>query len=476
MKAFDTIKEIKEKIENREISPSEVTAFFRERLKKYNPELNVAIEIFEDTKQENIESGLLGGIPGILKDNICQKRRVTSAGSKILKNFKAPYDAAVSKRLKAAGAPIIGRANCDEFAMGCTGEFTAYGPTKNPWNTAHVPGGSSSGSAAAVAAGLVPWAIGTETGGSVRQPAAFCNLVGLYPTYGLHSRYGIIAFGSSLDQPGPITRTVYDNALLTSVIAGHDPKDSTSLPEPKRDYTRKLNGKLPENITIGIIKDSIESEGVCEEVKKSFKNSVHELEKLGAKIKYIDIPDLKYGISVYFVISRAEAASNLSRIDGAIIGDRVDSDTLGEMYIKTRSEGFGPEVKRRILMGNYVLSAAHRSFYEKASHVRAMIRAEFEKALSEVDILTSPTTSALPFEFGQLETDPLKIYMGDYFNCPSCVAGLPAISVPSGFSQSGLPIGIQFIGPRLSEEMLFQVGHAYEKHHPLYKKHPEGYE
>ena len=275
---------------------------------------------------------------------------------------------------------------------------------------------------------------------------------------------------------GAFTRTVYDSAILTSILAGHDPKDSTSLPEPRRDYTRKLNGKLPQAITIGVINDSLESDGVDQEIKDAFASSIHELEKLGAKIKYIDIPNLKYGISVYFIISRAEAASNLSRIDGAIIGNRIDADSLQEMYLKTRNNGFLEEVKRRILMGNYVLSAEHRSFYEKASHVRAMIRAEFEQAFSEVDILTSPTTSALPFELGKDIKDPLKVYMADYFTVPTNIAGLPALSIPCGFSKSGLPIGMQFIGPRLSEEVLFQVGHAYEQHHPLYKKHPMGYE
>ena len=475
MNPFATIRELKQQIEDKEFSAAELTQLFKNRLEKHNPKLNAIIEIF-DPKDNGDTTGILNGIPGILKDNICQAGHITSAGSNILKNFKAPYDATIVKRLKSAGAPILGRANCDEFAMGVTGEFSSYGTTKNPWNPKRVPGGSSSGSAAAVAAGLIPWAIGTETGGSIRQPAAFCNLVGLYPTYGLHSRYGIIAFGSSLDQPGPITRTVYDNALVTSILAGHDPKDSTSLPEPKRDYTRKLTGKLPQNITIGVINDSLESDGVNQEIKDAFIASIHELEKMGAKIKYVDIPDLKYGISVYFVISRAEAASNLSRIDGAIIGNRIDADSLREMYVKTRNTGFGPEVKRRILMGNYVLSSAHRGFYEKASHVRAMIRAEFEQALSEVDVLISPTTATLPFEIGDVIKDPLKVYMGDYFNVPNCVAGLPALSIPCGFSKNKLPIGMQFIGPRLSEEVLFQVGHAYEKHHPLYKEHPENYE
>lgn len=473
---FSTIKELRQLLAKKEVTPQEVTNFYYQRLQDLNSDLNAAIELFEKpTLSSELGDGILAGIPCLLKDNISQKGQITSAASKILKNYRAPYDATVTKRLKNAGSTILGRANCDEFAMGGTGEFSAYGPTRNPWNLERTPGGSSSGSAAAVAAGLVPWAMGTETGGSVRQPAAFCGLVGLYPTYGLHSRYGVIAFGSSLDQPGPITRTVYDSALVTSAIAGHDPADSTSLPEPKRDYTRSLDGKLPRDLVVGVIRDSIESEGVSEEIKIAFKSSVKELENLGAKIKYIDIPDLKYGISVYFIISRAEAASNLSRIDGVINGNRIADEELEQMYIKTREQGFGSEVKRRILMGNYVLSAMHRDVYEKAMHVRSMIRAEFERAFADVDLLISPTTSTLPFEIGKDIKDPLKVYMADYFTTPNCVAGLPAISIPCGKSKDGLPIGMQFIGPRLSEELLFRVAYAYEQEHPFFKEHPAGY-
>jgi aspartyl-tRNA(Asn)/glutamyl-tRNA(Gln) amidotransferase subunit A len=477
MKSFATIENLREMLDKKEVSPNEVVSFYRERIAKYNPDLNAIIEVFNENDVDTKASGILNGIPGIIKDNICQKGQIASAGSKILENFRAPYDATVTTRLKSAGAPVLGRGNMDEFAMGSTGEFSVYGPSKNPWDTSRTPGGSSSGLSSCVAAGLVPWSIGTETGGSVRQPAAHCNLVGLYPTYGLFSRYGIVPFGSSLDQPGPLTRTVKDSAIITSILAGHDSKDSGSLPEPQRDYTRTLDGNLPEGLKIGVIRDSTESDGVDDEVKERFTAGLKELEKLGAKIKYVDIADLKYGIAVYFIVSRAEAASNLARIDGAIIGNRVEDEALKEMYIKTRTSGFGKEVKRRILTGNYVLSASHRDFAEKASHVRAMIRAEFEQAFSEVDVLTSPTAPTLPFELGDdMINDPLKVYMSDYFTVPNCVAGLPAISVPAGHSSNNLPVGIQFIGPRLSEELLFKIGYAFEQHTRYFEKTPANYE
>lgn len=465
MNPFATLKEIIEKRDSGQISEKEITNFYLERIKNYNPKLNAIIELFDTSNNSNLspEEGILNGIPGLLKDNISVAGQITSAGSKILENNKSIYNSTVFSRLKANGGLVVGRANCDEFAMGSTGEYSAYGATKNPWDLTRVPGGSSAGSAAAVAAGMVPWALGSETGGSVRQPAAFTGLAGIYPTYGLVSRYGLIAFGSSLDQVGPIARTAYDCAILLSIIAGHDENDSSSVPEPRRDYTRDLDGNLPENLKIGVLREAIESEGVDPQIKAKFIDAIKELENMGAQIKYIDMPNLKYAISVYFILSRAEAASNLSRIDGSILGKRIEAAAIEEMYTKTRGAGFGREVKRRILMGNYVLSSSHRNFYEQASHVRAVIRAEFETAFKDVDVLVSPTTSALPFKLGESFADPVQVYMADYFTVPNCVAGLPAISVPCGYSKENLPIGIQFMGPRLSEELLFQVAHAYEK-------------
>ena len=383
----------------------------------------------------------------------------------------------MSAHLKQEGALILGRGNMDEFAMGSSGEFSAFGPTLNPWDTTRVPGGSSSGPAAAVAAGLVPWAIGTETGGSVRQPAGFCGLVGLYPTYGLISRYGLVAFASSTDQAGPLTRTVYDNALVTSVIAGHDPKDSTSIPGPKRDYTKNLDDALPQGIRLGVLKDSLESDGVHDEIKATFSQAIEHLERMGAKIKYVELPNLKYSISVYFIISRAEAASNLARYDGTLYGARVDSETLQDMYINTRQAGFGDEIKRRILLGNYVLSAGHKdAYYHKAQKIRSMIRAEYEEAFQDVDLILSPTNSTFPFKLGNESTDPLAMYLNDYFTLPSCITGLPALSLPCGYSPDGLPVGFQFMGPRLSEELLYRVAFAFEQATQHYTKVPSGYE
>lgn len=479
MKSFLTIKELREKLDKKELNKKETIQFYQDRLKKYNEKLNVALEIFDDkTLDKNDNQGPLSGIPGILKDNISQKNKITSCGSKILSNYVAPYDATVTKKLKDKGAVILGRANMDEFAMGSSGEYSAYGITKNPWDTNRVPGGSSSGSASAVAAGLVPWALGTETGGSVRQPAAFTGLVGLYPTYGSNSRSGIVAFTSSTDQAAPLTKTVYDNALLSSILTGQDPKDSTTLVKPKVDFTKNLTGKLPKNLKLGIIKDALESEGVNPEVKKSFELAIKQLEKLGAQIKYIDLPDLKYGISVYFIISRAEAASNLARFDGTLYGMRAkDVKNLKDMYIKTRHDGFGQEVKRRILMGNYVLSSSHQdAFYKKADHVRAMLRAEFEQAFKEVNLLISPTASTLPFEIGKMCQDPVKMYLADYFTVPNCITGNPALSIPGEFSKDNLPIGFQFIGPRLSEELIYQVAYAFEQSTDYHLKTPKGYE
>ncbi len=467
MNPFSTIKEIQALLKQKKCTPHDVRDFFQSRLKQHNPELNVAIEIFDEAPIDDEKAdGRLYGIPGLIKDNICQQGHITSCGSKILENYRAPYDATVTARLKKAGAVILGRGNMDEFAMGASGEFSAYGTTYNPWNKKYSPGGSSSGPAAAVAAGLVPWALGSETGGSVRQPAAFCGIVGLYPTYGRFSRKGLVAFTSSTDQVGPLTKTVYDNALVASAISGHDPGDATSISKPPQDFTRDLNGKLPDNLTIGVIKDAIESEGINPEIKKAFEESIITLEQMGVKIKYIELPSLKYGISVYFVVSRAEAASNLSRFDGTLYGMRdMEAANLREMYLNTRNIGFGPEIKRRMMMGNFVLSVGHRdAFYTKANQVRSLILAEFEEAFREVDLLTSPTTPTLPFQLGKEVSDPLALYMGDYLTAPNCLAGLPALSFPAGFSKEGLPIGCQFIGPRLSEGLIYKAAYAFEQH------------
>lgn len=472
---FISIKELRQNIQKRKISPKEVLTFYAQRIKKYNPKLNAVLELFEDELQQSeYKDGILGNIPCILKDNICQKNRTTSAGSKILANYRAPYSATGHEKLIKAGATSIGRANMDEFAMGSSGEFSAYGATKNPWDLERVPGGSSSGSAAAVAAGLVPFALGTETGGSVRFPASFCNLVGIYPTYDINSRYGVIAFASSTDQVGVLTHTVYDNALVLSATAGNDPHDATSQQMAQQDYTIGLDGKLPAGIKLGIIKDAVESEGIDPEIRKTFNNAIDQLKKLGANISVIDIPNLKHGIALYFIISRAEAASNLYRYDGSLYGIRdTESKNLFQMYLNTREKGFGIEVKRRILTGNYVLSAGHKdAYYNKANHIRHMLRAEFDNAFKNVDLLVSPTSPMLPFKIGELINDPLAMYLADYFLVPNCIIGTPAISLPCGFSQKNLPIGFQFFGPRLSEALLYKVAHAFQESTDYHLKHP----
>lgn len=479
MNPFITIKELKQKLERKEISPREVRTFYAERIKKYNQKLNAVLELFSDLDQQPEKTdGPLAGIPCILKDNICQKGRITSAGSKILANYQAPYDSTASERLKNAGAVSLGRGNMDEFAMGGSGEFSAYGVTKNPWDLDRVPGGSSSGPGAAVGAGLVPFALGTETGGSVRSPATFCGLTGLYPTYGTNSRYGVIPFASSTDQVGVIARTVYDNALVQSVLGGLDSHDSTSLQEPAKDYTQALDGTMPKNLKIGIIRDALESEGIDPEVRTAFNQALEQLKKLGVAVSVIDLPNLKYGIALYFIISRAEAASNLYRYDGTLYGARdKNAHNLMDMYLNTRSNGFGKEVKSRILVGNYVLSAGYKdAYYNRAQHIRNMLRADFENAFKSVDLLVSPTTPMLPFKIGELSNDPIALYLADYFTTPNCIIGTPAISIPCGFSKSNLPIGFQFLGPRLSEQLLYQVAHAFQESTDYHLKTPAGFE
>jgi aspartyl-tRNA(Asn)/glutamyl-tRNA(Gln) amidotransferase subunit A len=479
MKAFLSIKELRLLLDQKEVSAHEVASFYRARLRAHNPSLNAALELYDDGEQhQEFLDGPLGGIPGLLKDNISYKGHTASCGSKILANYKAPYNATVTDRAKKAGGIILGRTNMDEFAMGSSGENSAYGPSANPWDVQCTPGGSSCGSAAAVAAGLVPWALGSETGGSVRQPAAFTGLVGLYPTYGLIPRYGLVAFASSTDQVGPLTKTVYDNALLTSVLAGHDPKDATSLPEPARDYTRLLNGELPAGLKIGVLKEALESPAVDAEIKVAFQDAIKQLERLGASIRYISLETLKYGISVYYIIAPAEASSNLSRYDGTLYGNRKQGNgALEEMYLATRHDGFGPEVKRRILLGNYVLSAGHQdAYYRKALMVRSMIRAEYDAVFKDVNLMISPTTPMLPFKFGEKSNDPLAMYMADYFTVTNCIAGYPALSLPCGYSKNNLPIGFQFMGPRLSEELMYQVAYAYEQSTDFHTRFPAGYE
>ncbi|MGE0010106.1 MAG: Asp-tRNA(Asn)/Glu-tRNA(Gln) amidotransferase subunit GatA [Candidatus Babeliales bacterium] len=477
--AFATIKELRAALEAKKITSQELLDYYIERFKTYDPHVLSALEIFDKQSvlDASAKQGMLAGIPGLIKDTICQKDRIASCSSKILENFVSPYDATAVERLKQQGALLLGRANCDEFAMGSSGETSAFQKTTNPWDKSRVPGGSSSGSAACVAAGLVPWSLGTETGGSVRQPAALCGIVGLKPTYGLVSRYGLIAYGSSLDQIGIFTRTAYDNALVLSAMAGHDTHDSTSLPESPKDYTKDLTGKIKPGLTIGVIDNALHAEGIDPEIVHCIEDAIKVYEKLGATIKRITVPTLDYAAAVYFIISRAEAASNLARFDGVRYGYRDKSaKTLAQMYTQTRQHGFGDEVKARILIGNYVLSSGHAdAYYNNAEKVRRLMRKEFADQFKNVDLMLAPVHPAPAFKFGAFDNDKLQMDLQDYFTCAMNLVGIPALAFPCGMSSSKLPIGMQLIGPELSEGLLFQTAHAYEQLTPWHTQHPESF-
>lgn len=475
--SFSTIQEIRTDVLNKEYTPADVVSFYRQRFAKIDGNVQSALELFD---QESIlkdakQSGTLYGVPGLIKDNICQTGRIASCASKVLQNFKAPYDATVIERLKGVGALLIGRANMDEFAMGSSTETSAFFKTKNPWNLDCVPGGSSGGSAAAVAAGLVPWALGSDTGGSVRQPAGFCNIVGLKPTYGAISRYGLIAYASSLDQIGVLSRTVYDAALVYSAIAGHDPKDASTVRLEKKDYTKELTGTLPNGLRIGIVKTAFEAEGLDSEVASLTRLAVKTLEQQGATIKEIALPTLEYAAATYFIVSRAEAASNLARFDGVRYGLRANEiKNLEDLYIKSRSQGFGKEVQVRMMVGNYVLSAGYAGkFYHNAQKVQRLIRKDFNDAFAQVDLLMMPTQSCPAFKLGAFDHNKLQMDLQDYFTAPVNLAGIAAISIPCGFTKTMMPVGVQLIGPRLSEQLLFKVGHAYQQYTDWHKKYPK---
>ena len=475
--AFASIKVLREALDSGRVSVAELVSFYRKRFEKYDGKIGSALEIFDEQSvlNQTQNKGPLAGIPGLLKDNICQKGHIASCSSKILQNYLAPYDATVVTRLNESGALRLGRANCDEFAMGSSNETSAYKKVTNPWNVDRVPGGSSGGSAAAVAAGLIPWALGSETGGSVRQPASFCNIVGLKPTYGLISRYGLIAYASSLDQIGIFTRSVHDNALLLSALAGKDMHDSTTLPVAPQDYTKQLTGKLKEGFTLGVIDNALEAEGFDPEVYALLNDAIKQYEKMGAKIKRINLPTMDYSAAVYFMVSRAEAASNLARFDGIRYGYRSPNcQTLSDVYTHSRNEGFGLEVKSRILIGNYVLSVGHAdAFYNSAKIVQGRMREEHLAAFKDVDLLFSPVAASPAFKFGAFNDNPLQMDLQDYFTASANLTGLPALAVPCGFTKDKLPIGFQLLGPDLSEADIFQAAYAYEQAMPWHTMHPQ---
>ncbi len=409
------------------------------------------------------DAGPLQGIPVALKDNMVTRGVETTAGSKILAGWIPPYDATVVSRLQAAGAVVVGKTNLDEFAMGSSTENSAYGPTRNPWNPDTVPGGSSGGSAATVAAGSALGSLGSDTGGSIRQPAAFCGVVGVKPTYGLVSRYGLIAFASSLDQIGPFARTVDDAAVLLEAIAGHDPMDSTSYSGEVPDLRSGLGAGV-QGLRVGLIAEMMGGEGYDPGVVAATRQIVAGLESAGATVAEVSMPSVDYALSAYYLIAPAECSANLARFDGVRYGLRVTGSTTEEMMANTRGEGFGPEVKRRILLGTYALSAGYYdAYYAQAQRVRTMVIGDFERAYEEVDVLIAPTTPTTAFRLGEKASDPLAMYLSDICTIPSNLSGHPAMSVPVGLDESGLPLGVQVLAPALGEPVMFRVAGEIER-------------
>ena len=442
---------------------------------RLNPELNSFLSIEREHAEKRAEEvgngdGRLKGVAIAVKDNICTKGLQTTCGSRILHNYRAHYDATAIRRLNDAGAIVVGKTNMDEFAMGSSNESSAFGPVKNPWDTTRVPGGSSGGSAAAVASGVVRVALGSETGGSVRQPASLCGIVGFKPTYGRISRYGLVAFASSLDNIGIFGQTVKDVADVLGVIAGRDEMDSTSADVPVPDYAAKLDEDVTGK-TIGIPR-KLFGEGLDDEVRTAVEQSIENFRSLGANIVDVDLPYAKFGIAVYYIIATAEASSNLARYDGVRYGFRAeDTHALREMYFKTREEGFGAEVKRRIMLGTYVLSSGYYdAYYSKAQKVRALVKRDYAEAFKKCDAILTPTSPSVAFKIGEKSDDPLAMYLNDVYTVSANLAGVPGISVPCGLSSEGLPIGTQLIGNFWSEELLFALAHRYETEFPLNAK------
>ena len=468
-------RQVRDDIAAGSVSAVEMCRVALERIASANPELNAFNHVDADgaltraaeidrQRAAGISLGPLAGIPIALKDNMCVRGMRTTASSRILDSFIPPYDATVVRRLHDAGAVVVGKTNCDEFAMGSSNENSAYGPVRNPWNLEATPGGSSGGSAAAVASHCVPLALGSDTGGSIRQPASFCGVVGLKPTYGRVSRYGLLAFASSLDQIGPIARTVADAALALSVIAGHDPCDSTSSPAAVPDYTSALTGDI-NGLRVGVPRAFV-VDGVDARVRSAFDAALDTLRECGATLVDIDLPHAKYAIPVYYLVATAEASSNLARYDGVKYGYRspaAKDGPLKTMYSRTRDEGFGAEVKRRIMLGTYVLSAGYYdAFYLKALQVRTLLRRDYENAFESVDVVAMPTSPIPPFRLGEKTADPLQMYLADIFTVSVNLAGLPGISVPCGMA-GNLPIGFQLIGRMFDEATILRAADVFER-------------
>ncbi len=477
-----TIHEASELLRRQELSSLELTQAVLDHIKGVEGKVGAFVTITEDLALQQAkaadrrirkrETAPLTGIPALIKDNICTKGVRTTCGSRMLENFIPPYDATVMEKLNACGIVMVGKANMDEFAMGSSTEHSAFSPTHNPWDLSRVPGGSSGGSAAAVAADEAVYALGSDTGGSIRQPAGFCNVVGLKPTYGKVSRYGLVAFASSLDQIGPLTKDATDCALVMNAIIGYDPRDSTSLPYPVPDYTQSLVPDL-HGLRLGVPQEYFVS-GMQKEVEEVMNSAIAKLEELGAEIDWgVSLPHTPYALAAYYIIAPSEASANLARYDGVKYGFSVqDAESMWDAMEKTKQYGFGPEVKRRIMLGTYALSAGYYdAYYLKAQKVRTLIRQEFDQAFERLDALLTPVSPTVPFKIGEKVDDPLQMYLSDVCTLPINIAGIPAISIPAGFVD-GLPVGMQVIGKPLGEETLLRIAFAYEQATDWHKRRP----
>ena len=477
-----TVHELIEKLEKKELTSTEITQSYVDRIKEKEPEVQAFVTTLEDDalkQAKNIdkkrESGeitnKLAGIPIGIKDNMCTKGIKTTCSSRMLENFVSPYDATVVEKLNSENLIDLGKLNMDEFAMGGSTEYSYFHKTFNPWNLNKVPGGSSGGSAAAVAANMVPWALGSDTGGSIRQPSSFCGVVGLKPTYGLVSRFGLVAFASSLDQIGPITKDVKDAAILLNVIAGHDEKDSTSENINSKDYTQCLQNNV-KGLKIGVPKEYF-GEGINQEVREKLQETIKKYKELGAEIEEFSLDIADYALATYYIIACAEASSNLGRFDGIRYGYRTKNySNLKELYRNSRSEAFGSEVKRRIILGTYVLSSGYYdAYYKKAQQVRTLVQKEFDEAFKKYDVLLTPTSPTVAFKIGERSNNPLEMYLADICTVPVNIAGLPAISIPIAVDSNGMPIGMQLIGNRFEEEKILNAAYTLEQEIKFREKH-----
>ncbi|MFO0876411.1 MAG: Asp-tRNA(Asn)/Glu-tRNA(Gln) amidotransferase subunit GatA [Gemmataceae bacterium] len=476
-------RELLERLNHGEVTAQALTDNFLAAIRQRDPHVRAYLHVDEADARAQAERidhrrrhgeklGLLAGLPVAIKDNLCTRGQPTTAGSKILADFRPPYDATVITRLRQADAVLLGKTNLDEFAMGSSTENSAYHVTRNPWDLDRIPGGSSGGSAAAVAACTAPVALGSDTGGSVRQPAALCGVVGLKPSYGRVSRFGLIAFGSSLDQIGPLAHEVHDCALLLEVLAGHDPRDATSADHAVPPYRQALSHPaLP--LTIGVPREYF-AEGLDPEVEKSVREALRVYESLGAKLREVSLPHSAHALATYYVVATAEASSNLARFDGVHYGHRAEKfQNLIDLYCQSRGEGFGAEVKRRIMLGTYALSSGHRdAYYLQALQVRRLIRNDFDAAFAGCDVLAGPTSPTVAFKAGERTSDPLAMYLADIYTISANLAGLAGLSLPCGFNSAGLPIGLQLLGPPLREDRLLRIAHLYEQATPWNERRP----